>query len=383
MSKAVLVNDTFSWYHWGCNATSQALRIRIKQFGYELMSIPIQVVHQLHRLPQTLGDFDSIEFFRDHYRQYPAVINALSEADVVVVNGEGTLHRISQASLSLLYLAYASKKFLNKPVHIVNHSVYPEVTTTPRDSVAFDIYKGVYRALDYVAIREPISFRLMQQLGLPVVRSFDSLPLIVQNFYQPNRTALTKPQIVIAGSVSFPDERIPDLAHVMEQVTKRGYDVNVLIGAKSDLAGDDLRFVERLWAHTIDRVDWTLIEAQSLQEWFDTFHRASLLISGRFHHTIAASCLGVPVVMCESNTLKNQALAEMLSIASPIDYDVPEFRNVLSDRVDRSLSESRRDMTGRLEEWCHLAEKNFDGLRRLAEAETLGTNLARPVSTSS
>ncbi|MEX1232183.1 MAG: polysaccharide pyruvyl transferase family protein [Planctomycetaceae bacterium] len=381
MPKAVLVNDTFSWYHWGCNATSQALRIRIKQLGFHLMSIPIQTVHQLQQLPQTLGDFDSVEFFRDYYRRYPAVINALSEADVVVINGEGTLHRVSQASLSLLYLAYASKKFLGKPVQIINHSVYPEVVTSPRQSVAFDIYRGVYQALDYIAIREPVSFRLMQQIGLPVARSFDSLPLIVRNYYQPSRVDLTKPQVVIAGSVSFPDERISDLCQIMEQVAKRGYNVNVLIGAKSNLAGDDVQFVERLRAHTVNGVAWNLIQAQSLQEWLDTFQRASLLISGRFHHTIAASCLGVPVVMCESNTLKNQALAEMLDLASPVDYANADFARILSERVDSGLSDSRREGTGRLEEWCDLAERNFDGLRRLASAEPARAAMPIPAST--
>lgn len=378
--KALLVNDTFSWYHWGCNATSQALRIYTKQLGYHLTSLPIHIVHQLQKLPGTLADFDSVEFFRDYYRSYPAVVNALSEADVVVINGEGTLHRVSQASLSLLYLAYAAKKYLGKPVQIVNHSVYPEVTRTLRDSVAFDIYKGVYRALDYVAIREPISFELIQQLGVPATRSFDSLPLIVRDYYQPNRIEMTKPQVVVAGSVSFPEDRIADLCRVMEHVTRQGYDVNVLIGAKSNVAGDDLRFVERLRAQTYDRVEWNLVDAQSLQEWFDTFHRASLLISGRFHHTIAASCLGVPVVMCESNTLKNQALAQMLDLDVPLDYADADFYDALLDRVDRGLTSPRRDVTARLNDWCRLAEKNFDGLRRLVEAERLDVALPAGLS---
>ncbi len=371
MPNAVLLNDTCSWYHWGCTATSQALRLRIQRFGYQLISIPIQTVYELEHLPQKFGDFDNVEFFQSYYKAYPSVINALSSAEVVVINGEGTMHRVTRPALSLLYLAYISKKFLGKSVQMINHSVYPDVVKTIQPSAAFDIYQGVYRALDYIAIREPISHRLMLQCGLPAVRSFDSLPLIVKEFYQPRDRESAKPSVVVAGSVSFPVDRIPDLCRLMESLIGRGYDVNVLIGAKDNPAKDDLAFVEHLRTYSGERIGWNLIEARSLQEWFDTFHRASLLISGRFHHTIAASCMGVPTVICESNTLKNQALSEMLELDPPIDYKHPDFFAMLTERVERGLNEPRRDVTARLDEWCALAEKNFDGLRRLAGRQSV------------
>jgi hypothetical protein len=77
---------------------------------------------------------------------------ALQETDIVVINGEGTLHGIRPAPLGLLYVAYIVKTFLAKDVQIINHSVYPQDDLRTDDQEIIALYKLVYEQLDFVAI---------------------------------------------------------------------------------------------------------------------------------------------------------------------------------------------------------------------------------------
>jgi hypothetical protein len=40
-----------------------------------------------------------------------------------------------------------------------------------------------------------------------------------------------------------------------------------------------------------------------------------VLVSGRFHHSIAAACLGTPLLLTGSNTPKNEGLLTLLGLA--------------------------------------------------------------------
>jgi len=48
-------------------------------------------------------------------------------ADVVLINGEGTLHHNFPVVNYLLHFAYSATRRLGKPIQIINHLVYPEV----------------------------------------------------------------------------------------------------------------------------------------------------------------------------------------------------------------------------------------------------------------
>jgi hypothetical protein len=59
-----------------------------------------------------------------------------NNADLLVVNGEGTLHGVSDNVRGLLYFVYAAAQRLGKRVQIINHSCYPEDGATLTDPVA-------------------------------------------------------------------------------------------------------------------------------------------------------------------------------------------------------------------------------------------------------
>ena len=180
MGKVVLLNDTYAWYHWGCTATSSAIRKRIRQLGFQLISVPINSSYGFRSLPTRVDQFDDFAFFQQACVENQELLGAISDGDVVVINGEGTMHHVSRPSLALLYLAHAAKKYMGKKVHMINHSVYPGDVLKPADHLAFQLYKGTYQHLDYIAIREHLSRELMQQVGVPSQLRFDCLPKTVK-----------------------------------------------------------------------------------------------------------------------------------------------------------------------------------------------------------
>ncbi len=94
--------------------------------------------------------------------------------------------------------------------------------------------------------------------------------------------------------------------------------------------------------HEQGKHGWQVVEATSLREWLTCIAQAQLLVSGRFHHTIAAAFLGVPCVLLESNTLKNLALAESLKIEPPIQYQVLD-EEILLERTEHALGKGPID----------------------------------------
>ena len=354
---ALLLNDTTRWYHWGCTATSLGLKSLISE-RYELVdSLPINSTYDLDVLPATNKEFGDREFFERHVRANQAFYARIGDADVVIINGEGTIHAVTPPTIRLLYLAYAAKRFLDKTVCIVNHSAYPTAGPAVENAGLRNLYAGVYRALDYAAIREPVSKALMDTLGVSSTLSFDSL----LHYLSRHRPALKKRgrSLVISGSVVLPEATLRELAQFAARMAAHGYVPVLLTGAADFPAEDDAGFV-KAWARHVGG-DWRHVEANSLDEWFSTIGEAALLVSGRFHHTLAAFGLGTPFVAMESNTPKITGLSRMLGSPPPLRYDDSRFGEGLSNEAAYALSPEFREAVwsaGRLENLCELARRN-------------------------
>ena len=80
-----------------------------------------------------------------------------------------------------------------------------------------------------------------------------------------------------------------------------------------------------------------LINANSEKEWLATIDQARLLISGRFHHSIAAAFLKTPFVALQTNTPKLDALLEMLSLPWKLSVTDNNASELLMEMVDLLL----------------------------------------------
>ncbi|MGV6852872.1 MAG: tetratricopeptide repeat protein [bacterium] len=334
--EALLINDTSHWYHWGCSCTSLTIHRKLRSSGFGVSSIPVYELYDLQGLPSSIAELDDVDKYHDFKQQNREIISAINRSHVIIINGEGTLHGLTPAALGILYIAYISAHFLNKPVHIINHSCYPDDSLEIKNNMYYSLYQKVYLALSSIAIRELYSAKLIAQLGLNVTIGFDCMPLFIQQ-HNPHCKKDAE-QIVIAGSVSWNRDMINNIAELILWFSSQGYQVKILIGAAAFLSNDDQEFVKLISQQC--KGHYQLLNATSENEWLREIGTASLLISGRFHHSIAAACLRTPLIMMESNTPKNNAIADMLNIKTmlPFKHDAmfDSIKKMVADTMNKS-----------------------------------------------
>lgn len=358
MKRIAFLNDTSSWYHWGCTGTSEAIKAALQTRCYEIISVPIHELYACQLVPTKTQDFDDPAFFNRFFHENLAITAPILQSDIVVINGEGSLHGLSQIVIVLLYLAYASNRYCQKQVHLINHSCYPN-SRNADDSRATALYQGVYRHLDFIAVRERYSLDNVKRLGASATLAFDCLPLYIRDHYTTGQASQASRSLVVAGSVGWQPTGIAALAEYMRVMSADGYDVKVLTGAKAYPAQDDKGFLAALRDAMPD--GWTHIDAPSMQTWLETIDSAELLISGRFHYTIAACALGTPCIVLSSNTPKNQAICQESGMLPSLSYMQDDLFGQLQERTNAILGKPPLTENIR-QEWLLRAEQNFIGL---------------------
>lgn len=358
---ALMLNDTTYWYHWGCSATSLALHEGLRAAGYRVDSMPVTLFNALSPLPGSLEDFDDDAFYATFCAANRELVERISASDLVFINGEGSLHGFGHVALALLYTAYIAKCRLHKITQIVNHSCYPRDQNVANGELADAIYAKVYGVLDFIAVREDRSLQELARIGIAATRSFDCLPLYVQR--HPAAMLDRSKRVVIAGSVNITPAFVDMMCLLANAAISLGYEVQLLVGANAYLAADDVLYAAELHQRLKGR--YTLIDAQSEAEWLGTIAEAALLVSGRFHHTIAAASLGTPVLVAASNTAKIEGLLERLQLSAAdvwLDSAAPQqalekLRRVLVDASGARVTDAA------LAALRELAACNFDGLK--------------------
>lgn len=371
--KILLLNDTESNYHWGCTATSAALKAGILKQSKSLTSIPITATKGWSNVPTTKEGFESQKQYEEfcEKKENAELIQKLKVADIIVINGEGTIHGgLRPSPLKLLYIAYISKVFLKKNVQIVNHGVQIVDCSTTQyhaelcvsENEAQKIYQMVYEKLDFIAARDKQSYDLAKIWNSSNTKqSFDCLPLYIAEHFKYKAKSSSK-TIVIAGSVAWKQDAIPHLVEYIKTMIEKGYKIKILIGAKENPAADDKTFLEAIsncLPQNNHKWRWNLVNANTLQEWLDTIHSADLLVSGRFHHSIAAVCLKTPFVTLNSNTDKITALTEIFELPPPIRYDDKALLEKLKIQTETRFKAYPKD---HLKKLCEQAKQNFLGI---------------------
>lgn len=376
--KVALFNDTTNWYHWGCTGTSTALKEGIEGLGFDLQAVPIN--YDLKEVPE-FEEFNDLQKFEKFCEANKETIETIRNSTAIVITGEGTLHDLRPRPKSLLYLAHISKIFFGKHVEIINHSAYPKDDPNPSSFIknhqiekerAEAIYKTIYNELDFIAIREPFSHNEMSGIDVSSTLSFDCLPLYIKDHYDTEKKVEEK-TLVIAGSVAFTENGVENLSRYIEIMSEKGFKVKVLIGAAAYPSKDDQLFIKSLKTHC--KVPTEIIDASSMEEWLDTINQATLLVSGRFHHSIAAFCLNTPFIALNSNTSKVQAISTLLEQPETLLFSDPNLLNHLLERTNSIISAPTVNNDTKVAEICKLAEKNFEGLKSIAETTNIDQNL--------
>ncbi len=366
-NKVILMNDSTDWYHFGCTATSLSLKSELSKRGVFITSVPITETYKLNGAPKTVDLFNNLDIYKIFCNANKKIITEITQHDTLIINGEGTLHGINQAPLNLLYIAYITKKFLNKRVEIINHSVYPQDNLILDNTAITNIYTLVYSSIDYIAIREPASFRLMQKLKIQAVQSFDCLPLYIINQYirhnkKENKKLLVAgsaawiaPDITSKGDIQHYSPGLVEFAKYLDHMYAQGYSINFLYGASKYPAQDDKLVIDTIKSNLKNKLK--IIEVNTTHEWLSHIESASILVSGRFHHTIAAACLNTNFIMLNSNTPKIEGLKEMLHCRDIIQYQDPQIRTKLLEQTN-SIAKSNKNIP-KSDYLCKMASHNF------------------------
>jgi polysaccharide pyruvyl transferase WcaK-like protein len=353
---AVILNFTANRYHWGCYGTAIEIYDTLIERGYVVTYFSVADTHNRAPTPGTIEQFDDVDFFRSFAPRNAALLAALEECDVVVVNGEGTLHGLSGGPINLLYAMHVAARFLRKPVHLINHSFYPSGGVAPAEP-ADTLYSLVARHMRRIVSREAHSTGVLKRLGFDPLEGFDCLPRYIARHdlaaHQPGG------YLCVAGGVEVGDKTARQMAGAVARVAGAATPVLFLTGARSSPAAED-ETVFRQMREVLPRLE--RVEAAGIDEWVATIAHADCLISGRFHHTVAALAVGTPVVATDSNTPKLEGISISLDARPPIRAEGGDLEPAAFEALKVALDGKRGIDGERRERMLRLAAANFEGL---------------------
>lgn len=222
----------------------------------------------------------------------------------------------------------------------------------------------------------------MKKLNIKAVESFDCMPLYIRDNYIRSNIKHSD-ELLIAGSATWLQLNIPSnqkgniedftqglfsFNRYLKKMSSKGFKIKFLSGAKGYPAKDDKEFIEYMQKQF--HINWEVYEAISLNDWLRTIEESAMLVSGRFHHTIAAASLRTPFLMLNSNTPKMKGLAKVLGHGKIIKYDDHEIYDKLMQQTDKKLSSSEKETyfqdSSILNKFCSKAEVNFECLRKIS-----------------
>lgn len=355
--KAVIINFTADSYHWGCYGTSMEIYHTLLESNYYIDTISVNAVHSISPSIEKADDFNSDSFFTTYCNANLEMCRTLQTADLIVVNGEGTLHRMNKAPLNLLYLMLICKKYFQKPVLLINFSCFPNGDASALEKQTM-LYPQILKHMDQVTARESMSFNLLQNAGVKAQLGFDCLPRFLKRHKLTN-THTPEGHVLISGGVSLAEEDLSFFASLIDLLSQKGIAVRYLTGAKSHPANEDAKFWENLKIRT-DTKNVKFVMADTMLDWVDELRTASFLFSARFHHTIAALSIGTPFGHFESNTPKISAALQTLNEPSETVFKNQEGLDALLGQITSAVDcKVTNKCETRVNLMTDLAAKNF------------------------
>lgn len=321
-------------HNWGCAASCEALgRIASETFpNAELRTEPIfwEKIPESIVLPLDPGEFEG--YLSGWMEQASDFFEPYRWADMVIVDGEGSLHDFPDMSrhpepLRILLRAYAAKQMLGKKVQIVNHTV------SFVDKKYHPLVKAVYAAVDYVSVREPLSLEFLKSLGIDSVLAPDAAFLTSgvstkEVDYLLKRAKVKKPYFVVMLSqlVRVSPKKVRTFIKGLREIT--GMDLFVLAAGEAEK--ERLRPLLRDFYFPIYDMRTTHNEVLSI------CRESEFVVSGRFHCSIFAAVAKTPFAMLRSNTYKMEGLSKLLGL----DLEIPDIETDPEDKILFSIEEA-------------------------------------------
>lgn len=347
--RILLLMDNRADSNWGSQATTTEL-VRLLSAhhpGVEIRGLPRSVTRPNSALKRRLADATATSFAEwDLFETGPAVtiyewLTGGWQADVewcdlIVVNGEGTLHPQKQTLRWMPALKWLQRKS-GKPIWVVNCSV--QFVGASHES----LYRSVLGAADRLVLRDPISLDECGVSGISATLAadcaFSTEPSCTDQARQAIESATGgKPFAVFTGSASVKKWPLETQMSLISSVVNAGLRPIY----SSSTAEDDVNHRRLKDAG----VSLPIVTHNDLKycEYCHFISQANILIGGRFHPLIFAAKVGTPFVAVESTTHKMKGLVRMLNCEEQLcDFDdavgqLGALDRAMTERKERGAS---------------------------------------------
>lgn len=293
-------------------------------------------------------------------------LSRFAAADLVVVNGEGSLYRRNQSAVRELFLAWFCKTRLGVPTIFANGSSH----MTDVDPVLPPMARKSFGALDAVAVREPPSYRNLRHHAPDVeTKYFPDSAFVFTPEHAKETPAVQKirdeigpgPHFFFDPSPMPMDDRggVASALHQMITALQRVVPRAVFV---STGPADD--YIEQ----TARETGSLFISMTDYREWMSLVKDAQFLVTGRYHNAILGAIMGVPSITFASASHKVHGACEMLEglVGSP--YDPTDLRPRIQaiEEHARSYMQNRDKLHDQLKEVCGRRRSEVLGIGRLA-----------------
>ena len=248
-----------------------------------------------------------------------AYLEKLEGADIVVLNGEGSIYRTNISAVRELFLAWFAKTKLGIPTVFLNGTVQLTLVMPILPAMV----RKTFRALDAVAVRGPYSLRNVQEFVPDVaVRLFpDSALALPVEIDSPSRgvEAVFK-QLGNSDffcfdpgpmTIDYRFGRRSSLFRMITEVKKLGVEAVMVVSGPSEAS-----MLKQLAADT----DSVYLEQQpSYRDLMAVLARAKFQISGRNHNLLLGARVGCPAIAIASISHKVHGVCEQLRFSAPYD----------------------------------------------------------------
>lgn len=282
--------------------------------GYSVISFDVETTHHgLGAAPEGASSEEIAAFGRQLADANPMAWRAINDSDLVVINGEGTIHRFHQAPRALLALAQFAVS-QRKRVHLINFSCFPSGGCESAAPHIEDFYKMCLNGIERIVVRERLSSQNLDRLSVPHIQGFDCLPLFLDRYQ--NYPTTPKATVVCGANWWEPDRAEMFAQNLLAAGAKVDAPIVFLSGGFKRPPAEDQVHYENM-KRRIPALE--LVHPSSLQEWMGWISSAEVVITGRFHHVVAAAVVSAPLVYSSGNTPKTDAIAEMVGGPPTID----------------------------------------------------------------
>jgi len=373
----LVINDSRDQINYGAEALVEGLLHILTAAipGHTLRLIPSHWLDEAADLPGAFYDGNSLEHpgesavwpavadqfecIADEWlagrggRGSAAYMEKLDGADIVVLNGEGSIYRTNISAIRELFLAWFAKTKLGIPTVFLNGTVHLTLVMPVLPAMA----RKTFRALDAVAVRGPYSLRNVQEFmpDVPVRLFPDSalaLPVEIEN-PSPGVEALFK-ELGAKDFFSFDpgpmtiDYRFgkrSSLYRVITEVKKLGLQAVMVVSGPSEASQ-----LKQLAADT-DSI--FLAQQPSYRDLMAVLARAKFQISGRNHNLLLGARVGCPAIAIASISHKVHGVCEQLGFGEP--YDGTDLWSNIDRITAHAASHLARGVTLRNEISSHAA----------------------------